>query len=155
MANCFLGGPATVFLLGNWSSSSKLASIEIDRSTRVQAKTSTNKWFPGKFENSTAWTGSSLVRREFAYIWLLLENNRIFAKIAKNIIFDRTSSFFDFSDKLKKERPLFFNEKSETGLGFEIGQSQRKCQRRPTLQSIANPAYIWHDNRAGIPLNAI
>ena len=38
--------------------------------------------------------------------------------------------------------PDFFDEKSKTGLGFEIGQSQRKCQRRPTLQSMANPA-LW------------
>ena len=27
---------------------------------------------------------------------------------------------------------------SKTGLGFEIGQPQQKCQRRPTLQSLAN-----------------
>ena len=37
----------------------------------------------------------------------LLENDRIFAKIAKNIVFGRTSSFFYFSKKLKK-RPLIF-----------------------------------------------
>ena len=36
--------------------------------------------------------------------------------------------------------PDVFDEKSKTGLGFEIRQPQRKCQRRPTLQSMANPA---------------
>ena len=36
--------------------------------------------------------------------------------------------------------PDFFYEKSKTDLGFEIGQPQRKCQRRTTLQSTANPA---------------
>ena len=34
----------------------------------------------------------------------------------------------------------FFDENSKTGLGFEIGQPQQKCQRRPTLQSMANSA---------------
>ena len=44
----------------------------------------------------------------------------MFAKIAKNTIFGRTSSLFDFLEKLKKT-PVFFDEKSKTGLGFEIG----------------------------------
>ena len=35
--------------------------------------------------------------------------------------------------------PDFFDEKSKTGLGFEFRQPQRKCQRRHTLQSMANP----------------
>ena len=30
----------------------------------------------------------------------------------------------------------------KTGLGFEIGQPQQKCQRRPNLQSMANPAVL-------------
>ena len=68
------------------------------------------------------------------------ENDRFLPKIRQNIIFGRTSSFFDFSEKRKKTTPDFFDEKSKTGLGFEIGQPQRKCQRRPTLQSMANPA---------------
>ena len=38
--------------------------------------------------------------------------------------------------------PDFFVEKSKTGLSFEFGQPQRKCQRRPTLQSMANPAVV-------------
>ena len=63
----------------------------------------------------------------------------MFVKIAKNILFCRTSSFFDFSQKYKKTTPDFFDEKSKTGLGFEIGQSQQKCQLRPTLQSMTNP----------------
>ena len=45
----------------------------------------------------------------------------------------------------KKTTPDFFDEKSKTGLGFEIGQPQQKHQRRPTLQSVANPAVaLWH-----------
>ena len=79
-----------------------------------------------------------LVYCEIAYISLLSENDQIFAKIVKNIVFSRTSSFFDFSNK--KKRTLFFYEKFKTGPGFEIGQPQWKCQRGPTLQSMANPA---------------
>ena len=64
----------------------------------------------------------------------------IFAKNAKNIVFGRTSSFFEFSLKppkylfwsnelsflicLKKMTSDFLDEKSKTGLGFEIGQPQ-------------------------------
>ena len=48
-----------------------------------------------------------ITKHEFTYPLLLSENHRMFAKITKNIIFGRTSSFFDFSKKLKK-RPLIF-----------------------------------------------
>ena len=54
-----------------------------------------------------------------------------------NTMFDRTSSFFDV---LKKNDPCFFDEEPKTGLCFEIGQPQQKCQRKPTMQSMANPA---------------
>ena len=81
-----------------------------------------------------------LVYCEITYISLLSENDRIFAKIAKNIVFGCTISFIDFSKKLIKTTPVFFDEKSKTGLGFDFGQPQQKWQRRPTLQSMANPA---------------
>ena len=45
-----------------------------------------------------------------------------------------------------KTTPDFFDEKSKIGLGFEIGQPQHKCQRRPTLQSMANPAVCKQTN---------
>ena len=45
---------------------------------------------------------------EIAYISLLSENDQISAKIAKNIVFGRTSSFFDFS-KNKNKTPGFFD----------------------------------------------
>ena len=35
---------------------------------------------------------------------------------------------------------VIYAEESNTGLSFEIGQRQRKCQRKATLQSLANPA---------------
>ena len=35
---------------------------------------------------------------------------------------------------------VVFEEESKTGLSFEIRQPHRKCQRKPTLQSLANPA---------------
>ena len=54
------------------------------------------------------------------------------------MVFGRTSSFFDFLKK--KTTPDFFDEKPKTGLGFEFGQPRQKYQRRPTLQSMANPA---------------
>ena len=43
-----------------------------------------------------------------------------------------------------------FDEKSKTGLGFEFGKPQQKCQRRPTLQSMANPAVLTFGT--GLPL---
>ena len=67
-----------------------------------------------------------LVYWEITYISLLLENNQIFAKIAKNIVFGRMSSFFDFLKNIEKTTPVYFGEKSKNGLGFEFGQSQRK-----------------------------
>ena len=54
----------------------------------------------------TLQTSYTLVYCEIAYILLLLENDQIFAKIAKTIVFGRTSSFFDLSKK--KKRPLIF-----------------------------------------------
>ena len=50
--------------------------------------------------------------------------------------------FLTLRKKIKKTTPDFFDEKSKAGLGFEFGQPQRKCQSRPTLQSIANPAVV-------------
>ena len=35
---------------------------------------------------------------------------------------------------------VLWAEESKTGLGYEIRPSQLKCQRKPSLQSIANPA---------------
>ena len=70
---------------------------------------------------------------------LLSENHQNFAKIAKNIIFGR-AQFLTFQQIIKTT--LFFDEKSKAGLGFEIGQPQRKRQCRPTLQSMANPAVV-------------
>ena len=46
-----------------------------------------------------------LVYCEIAYISLLSENDRIFAKIVENTIFSRTSSFFGFSKKSKIHAP--------------------------------------------------
>ena len=62
-----------------------------------------------------------LVYCKIAYISLLLENDRNFAKITKNIVFGRKSSFFDFLEKLKKTTPDFFD---ENGFGLEFGQPQ-------------------------------
>ena len=98
----FLESPAAVFLLESWSRSSKFVLIEIDRNIKVQAITTYKVWtddFWRKFEKSKARTGYTLVRREFAYISLLSQNDRIFAKITKNIIFGRTSSFFEVLKK--------------------------------------------------------
>ena len=85
-----------------------------------------------------------LVRRKFAYISLLSENHRIFAKIAKKSFPSVRAHFLTFQ---QNNTPDFFDEKSrtKTGLGFKIGQSQRKYQRRPTLQSMSNPA-VWFSN---------
>ena len=57
-------------------------------------------------------------------------------------IFGCTSSVFDFLEKRKKA-PDFFDEKSKTGLSFEIGQPQQNCQCRTTLQSLVNPAVVF------------
>ena len=63
----------------------------------------------------------------------------MFAKIAKNIILAVQAHFLTFQ-KMKKTTPDFIGEKPKTGLAFEIRQLQQKFQRRPTLQSMANPA---------------
>ena len=47
---------------------------------------------------------------------------------------------FRLFEKTKKTIPDFCDEESKTCLGFEFGPPQRKCQRRPTLQSMANLA---------------
>ena len=96
-----------------------------------------NEQFLKKFFQFVGKTSSTLVRYELAKVSLLLENYWFFAKIDKNSIFGHTSSFWDFS---KKKTSLVFYEKFKTDLGFEIRQPQRKYQRRPTLQSLANPA---------------
>ena len=107
-ANYFLGSPAALFLLENRSRSSKFVSIEIDRNTKVQVITSTIDQFISKFFKLVVTNyicSYTLVYCEFAYISLLLENDQIFAKNAKNIVFGRTSSFFEFSKK--KMTPIF------------------------------------------------
>ena len=39
---------------------------------------------------------------------------------------------------------VVFDDESKTGLGFETRKQQRRCQRqrKPTLQSLANPAVV-------------
>ena len=64
----------------------------------------------------------------------------MFAKIAKTPFSAVRAHFLTFLRKNIKTTPEFFDEKSKTDLGFEIGQPQQKCQRRPTLQFMANPA---------------
>ena len=74
----------------------------------------------------------------YRYYWTTIKFS---PKSPKNIVFGRESSCFDFSKKIyTKPTSNFFDEKSKTGLGFESGQPPPKCQRRPTLQSMANPA---------------
>ena len=48
------------------------------------------------------------------------------SNIAKNIMFDQTSSFFLIFEKILKDDPVVFDEESKSGLGFKI--------------SLANPA---------------
>ena len=120
-----------------------LVKIRVNREdTKVQATTGTNIWCLKKIEKSMARTGCTLIRHEFAYISILSENDHFFAKIAKNIIFGRTSSFFTFRKNKKKTTPDFLDEKPKTDLSFEIGQPQWKCQRTPTLQSMVNPGVV-------------
>ena len=37
---------------------------------------------------------------------------------------------------------VIWTDESKTGLGFEIGPRQQKCQRKSSLQSMANPAVV-------------
>ena len=64
------------------------------------------------------------------------KNIKLSLKLPKPAFLAVRAHFLVFS---KKTTPDLFNEKSKTGLGFEIEQIQRKCQRMPTLQSLANP----------------
>ena len=43
-----------------------------------------------------------------------------------------------FKENLKYMFCVVFDEKSKTDLGFEIGQRQQKCSRKPSPQSLAN-----------------
>ena len=65
-------------------------------------------------------------------------------KIAKNTENDQANSFWDFRKILKHMPRVVFDKESKTGLDFEIGQPQQKFQRRPTLQSMANPAVYMY-----------
>ena len=49
------------------------------------------------------------------------------------------------SQKIHKDDLCSFDKESKTGLDFEIGQPQQKVQRRPTLQSLVNPAVMKRD----------
>ena len=58
----------------------------------------------------------------------------------------KEAHFEIFRKNLKYMPRVVFDEKSKTGPGFEIGQPQRKCQRRPTLQFMVNPAVLATEN---------
>ena len=60
-----------------------------------------------------------------------------FAKITKKIIFGRIPLFEKIEKKL-----IFWWEIQKRSL-YLFRQPQRKCKRRPTLQSLANPAVNW------------
>ena len=62
----------------------------------------------------------------------------MFAKIIKHIILAKQAHFLMFRNN-KKPAAVVFDEKTKNGIGLKIGQPQQKCQRRPTLQPIANP----------------
>ena len=84
---------------------------------------------PKMFYNSQAQIRFTLVTRKFANMSLSLENHRFFAKIR-------------FFRKIQNTCPVYvvWAEESKTGLGYEIGPSQQKCQRKLSLQSMPNPA---------------
>ena len=77
--------------------------IEIEQNTKVQVITSTIDQFITKvfsiYSRSYEIGVHKLLHCEIAYMSLLSKNDRIFAKITKNIIFGCVSSFFDFSKK--------------------------------------------------------
>ena len=69
---------------------------------------------------------STILRHEFAYVLLLLENHQVFAKITKNVFLVVRADFLIFWTN-RETTPVVFDEKSRTGLGFEIKQLvQRK-----------------------------
>ena len=54
----------------------------------------------------------------------------------------KQAHFEGFQINLEFMPRVVFDEKSKTGLGFEIGQPQRKRKHKPTLQSLANQAVL-------------
>ena len=73
------------------------------------------------------------------HIAIIGEQSNFLLKLPKTSFLAVRAHFSTFG-KNEKMTPNFFDERSKSGLGFEFGQPQRKCQRRPTLQSMANPA---------------
>ena len=90
---------------------------------------STNEWCLKKNENLKARIGYMLVICEFTYTSLFLENLKFLLKSTKTSFLAVWAHFLTFW-KNNKNHPWFFDETSKTGLGFEIKQIQRKCQRR-------------------------
>ena len=82
----------------------------------------------------------TLVLLVIANVSRLSENNHFFAKIAKNTKTVLASSFFDFTKNRKNMPRVVWAGKFKPGHGFEIRQRQQKCQRKPKVQSPANPA---------------
>ena len=74
----------------------------------------------------------------YRYYWRTINFSLKSPKISFLVVRAHFSTF----QQNKKTTPVFFDGKSKTGLGFEIGQPQQKCQRRPNLQSMANPAVL-------------
>ena len=77
--------------------------------------------FQWKFKTLKARTGYTFVRRDFAYMSLLLENHQILLKSQKISLLAARAHFFTFRKKIKNEPYLFWWE-IQTDLGFETGQ---------------------------------
>ena len=82
--------------------------------------------FLKKFYNSQTQISFTLVTREFTYVSLLSENHQIFAKITKNTKNGQMSSFLVFQKNPKYMPRVILAEEPKTGLGYEIGPSQKK-----------------------------
>ena len=66
------------------------------------------------------------------------------AKLPKNTVLAKRAHFEMLGKKLKNLPRVVFDEESKSGLDFKIGQRQQTCQRKPNLQSLANPDALFH-----------
>ena len=82
------------------------------------------------FYISQAQINFTLVICKFANMSILKENHQNFPKIAKNIKNGRMSTFFDFQKDPTNMPRVVWAKEPKTGLRYEIGPSQQKCQRK-------------------------
>ena len=67
----------------------------------------------------------------------------------------KRAHFIDLKKNPKYMPSVVWDEDSKTDLGYETGPSQQKCQRKPSLHSMATPAVRVITIQLGWPVIAL